>query len=100
MNYLTEFVEELRLIINPEMLPDGNTRQLLRIYAVLGLSFGNTVKTEDVHNAWVAWMASQNPDHPSLVPFEILPRDVAAEDEPFVVAIRTVAERWKSKKIR
>jgi hypothetical protein len=53
------------------------------------LAVGEQVSRRDVHNAWTAWMLSQDADHDSLVPFEELDPDTQAEDGPFVKAIRS-----------
>nr|MDT0525776.1 hypothetical protein [Streptomyces sp. DSM 41633] len=52
---------------------------------------GLRVTTEDVHNAWVAWMSEIDPTHESLIPFAELDKPTAADDEPYVVAIKSVA---------
>lgn len=89
--YLDELAEAIRQAVPPEALPDGDTLPLFRLYAVLVLAKGEHVTRADVHNAWVAWMAGQDGDHDSLVPFKSLDADTQAEDSPYVVAIRTVA---------
>lgn len=89
--YLDALAEAIRQAVPQEALPDGNTSSLFRTYAVLLLAKGENVSRADVHNAWVAWMAEQDPDHESLVPFSDLDPDTQAEDSPYVVAIRAVA---------
>ncbi len=77
-------------------MPDGDTRTLFLMYAVLGLSLGARVTRRDVHNAWTAWMLLRDDDHESLVPFDELDQDTRAEDDPFVVAIRDAASEPES----
>jgi hypothetical protein len=89
--YLDELAEAIRRAVPPEALPDGDTLALFRLYAVLLLAKGEQVTRCDVHNAWVAWMAGQEGDHESLVPFADLDSETQAEDSPYVVAIRAVA---------
>ena len=89
--YLDELAEAIRQAVPAEALPDGDTPSLFRMYAVLLLAKGEQVTRADVHNAWVAWMAGQDGDHESLVPFGDLDPDTQAEDSPYVAAIRAVA---------
>jgi hypothetical protein len=70
---------------------EKNTNGLFRIYAVLLLAKGSLVSREDVHNAWVAWMLGLDPTHESLIPFSELDAATAADDEPYVAAIRSLA---------
>ena len=92
MTYLDELGARIRAQVPKADLPDENTRGLFRIYAVLLLAKGAAVTSEDVHNAWVAWMAGLDPGHEALVPFHELDAEVASNDEPFAEAIRTVAK--------
>jgi hypothetical protein len=41
------------------LLPEGDTKPLFRLYALLALTKGRSVTAEDVHNAWAAWMLDQ-----------------------------------------
>lgn len=77
----------------PDKLPTAETKQLFRLYAVLALAKGEQVTLEDIHNAWSAWMLSQNPTHESLKPFTDLTPDIQEEDQPYVDAVRRVAAR-------
>jgi hypothetical protein len=90
------YIDELALVIcgrvPPGKLPDEDTINLFRTYAVLLLAKGEAVTLEDVHNAWSAWMAARDPRHDSLVPFSSLSPDVAEADRPFLEAIRSVAK--------
>jgi hypothetical protein len=91
MNYLDDTAQAIKALVPQDLLPDGDTETLFRIYAVLALAKGPQVDSEDVHNAWVAWMAERDPDHSSLKPFEELDADTRRSDEPYVQAIRAVA---------
>ncbi len=88
MNYLEALARRIRDEVPPDRLPDEDTTDLFRAYAVLGLALGPRVRPSDVHNAWVAWMLALHPDHPSLDPYDELPPDVQRQDTPFVDAIR------------
>lgn len=91
MSYLDELAEAIRREVPRELLPDGDTAVLFRIYAVLAMAKGDRVGLEDVHDAWAAWMSEQDPEHQSLRPLgELLP-DVQRTDQPYVDAIRVVA---------
>jgi len=92
MDYVTRIAQLIRAELDPGMLPDGPIDDLLQLYAVLALTLGQDVCAADVHDAWVAWMARRNISHEALVPFDELDKDTAAEDTPFVMAIRAVAE--------
>ena len=88
MNYLDALAGRIRDEVPPDLLPDEDTTDLFRTYAVLALALGPRVQPSDVHNAWVAWMLALHPDHPSLEPYGELPADVQRQDAPFVDAIR------------
>lgn len=92
LNYLDELGARIQAQVPKADLPDEKTGGLFRIYAVLLLAKGAAVTSEDVHNAWVAWMAGFDAGHEALVPFEDLDPAVASDDEPFVDAIRIVAK--------
>ena len=91
MTYVDELAEAIRSAIAPQLLPDGDTRSLFRIYAVLAMAKGGLVELEDVHDAWSAWMSEQNPEHHSLKPLAELPPEVRSADEPYLQAIHDVA---------
>jgi hypothetical protein len=90
-NYVDRIANDIASRVTQDKTPDGDVGMLFRIYAVLALSKGDAVTARDVHNAWSAWMATQDPEHESLVPFEELPVDTQGEDSPYVEAIRQVA---------
>jgi len=92
MIYLDRLGAEIRNAVPKESLPDEDTSDLFRLYAVLLLAKGEDVSREDVHNAWVAWMLSKGEAHESMVPFSELGTEIQAEDSPYVVAIRQVAQ--------
>jgi len=77
--------------VPPDLLPEGDTDLLFRMYAVLALVAGRKVVAANVHDAWSAWMSQSDPDHDSIQPFDELPEDVQAQDQPFAEAIRKVA---------
>lgn len=93
MTYLDEIATEIERRVHPGLLPDADTKLLFRLYALLALAKGRSVDAADVHNAWAAWMQDQDPNHHSIKPFEELDAETQAADEPFVEAIRAVAER-------
>jgi hypothetical protein len=75
-----------------DAVPDEpDLASLFRTYAVLLLALGERVTAADVHNAWAAWMAGREPGHSQLKPYADLSPDVAAQDQRYVEAIRTVA---------
>lgn len=87
MNYIDELATRIAEIADYHPF-DKKSAPLFRMYAVLALSLGNNVTREVVHNAWSAWCAAVNPDHPSLLPFSELSPVTQAKDEPYVVAIK------------
>lgn len=68
----------------------GESLGLYRIYAALALAKGDAVTDADVHHAWAAWRAGDDPlpQHRHLIPFEQLAPDVQAQDAPYTEAIR------------
>jgi hypothetical protein len=93
MTYFNELAAEIEQGVPQELLPDGDTGFLFRLYALLALVKGTDVTAADVHNAWAVWMEQQDPDHRSIKPFEELSAETQASDEPFAKAIRAAAER-------
>jgi hypothetical protein len=92
--YLDEIAEQIKAALDPADLPDvdqGEFYELLRLYAVLVRAKGRTTTAEDVHDAWVAWMAKIDPGHEALQPFEKLDPSTQREDAPFLRAILIVA---------
>jgi hypothetical protein len=96
--YLDAIAARIADELGPEALPEHErTQQLLRSYAVLARAKGTAVTPEDIHDAWVAWMAEIEPDHEALKPYAALDDQTRREDEPFVAAVRAVAARLRSK---
>jgi len=93
MNYLDALAASIRREVPSDSLPDGDTADLFRFYAVLALVRGTAVTREDVHNAWAAWMSASEPTHEAIKPYDELTRDVQREDQVFVDAIRKVTSR-------
>lgn len=93
VNYIDQIADAIKYEVSPGKLPDENTTLLFRLYAVLALAKGTNVTLEDVHNAWSAWMIGSDPNHESIRPFGELSLSTQREDEPYVRAIRTVADR-------
>jgi len=88
ITYVDELAERIRLEVDLDALPAGDTRLLFLMYAVLGRAKGADVAREDVHDAWVAWMTARGERHESMVPFDDLSPEIQAEDGPFLLAIR------------
>lgn len=95
MNYLNLLAAEIQREANPEAVPPDEDLPLYRLYAVLLLAKGATVNDEDVHNAWAAWASEHEPDSNKLIPFKELSLKVQRKDDPYVAAIRRVAERHR-----
>jgi hypothetical protein len=91
LTYIDALGDAIRRVVPPELLPEGDTAPLFRLYAVLALAKGESAVLEDVHDAWAAWMAGQNPKHKSLKPLQELPPATRAADQPYLDAIRAVA---------
>ncbi len=91
MNYLDDIAQRIKWEVPPDLLPEGDTDLLFRMYAVLALSIGERVDAANVHDAWSAWMSQSDPGHKSIEPFDKLHKDVQAQDEPYAEAIRKVA---------
>ena len=88
-SYIQELAKEIRRRVPPRLIPD-DADGLFLIYAALALAKGEEVTGRDVHNAWAAWMASQDANHDSIKPYDELPADVRDKDVPFVHAIHDV----------
>lgn len=92
MTYLNDIAEAIRRELPSDLVPDADADDLLLLYALLCLAVGSQVTRENVHDAWTTWMIRRGQTHESMVPYADLDEDVRAEDEPFVSAIRRVAE--------
>jgi hypothetical protein len=95
VTYLGDVAQAIRDEVPPSLIPDEPADSLFLIYAVLALAKGTLVTAEDVHNGWSAWMIGRGQEHESIVPYTDLPDSTRREDDPFVLAIRRVAERNK-----
>jgi hypothetical protein len=93
VNYLDELAAAIRGEVNPKRIPKGDTTSLFRMYAVLVRAKGASVTASDVHDAWTAWALSAKPGHAAIQPFEALDGHTQAKDQPYVDALRRVAER-------
>ena len=91
MSYLDLLAAKIKQLVPRDLIPNGSTNSLFRLYAILVLAKGTAVEAADVHNAWAAWMQEQNPRHHAIVPFDELDAETQASDEPFAQAIRIVA---------
>lgn len=81
-------------------LPDGaeapaGSDALFLVYAVLMRAKGAETTAPDVHDAWSAWMIGVDSEHESIRPFAELDANTRGEDGPFLVAIRTAAQRGR-----
>ncbi len=92
MTYLDELAEEIESRVPSELMPPEDIRPLFRLYAVLALAKGAGVSTADVHDAWAAWTAARDPEHPSIKPFDELDTETQAADLPFAEAIRAAVQ--------
>ena len=93
MTYLSDVADEIMSELPPDLVPSEGADDLMLLYAVLCLAVGQAVTAANVHDAWTAWMTARGQEHDSMVPFNELSPDVQIEDEPFVLAIRRVADR-------
>lgn len=93
MTYIDELAAEIEGKVPAELLPEGDTTLLFRLYALLALVKGPAVTAPDIHNAWAIWMQETDPGHHAIRPFDELDAATQAADEPFVAAIKVVAER-------
>jgi hypothetical protein len=92
MVYIDRIARRIRSEVDPGALPDADTDELFRSYAVIALAKGEAVTARDVHNAWVAWMLGRGENHPAMVPFEDLSPTEQSADAPFVDAIKRASQ--------
>lgn len=90
MTYLDQLASRIRAALPSTASVPEDANLLFLIYAVLVRSKGKSVTASDVHDAWSAWMTTQDPDHSALVEYDLLPAEVRAEDAPFLAAIQQV----------
>jgi hypothetical protein len=95
VSYLDELAAQIEREVPSEMLPRRDTALLFRLYALLLLAKGTAVTARDVHDAWAIWMQEADPGHHAIRPYEELDPTAQASDEPFVAAIRSIADRVK-----
>lgn len=93
--YLDEIATTIRTKVPHESVPIGDSGALFLLYAVLLRAKGHGVTQSDVHDAWSAWIAAQDDDHDSLVPYDQLAEEIKAEDRIFATAIREAADQLK-----
>lgn len=91
MNYLDATARRVEHEIAPNLRPEERGADLYRLYGLLVLVKGVDCTLEDVHNAWSAWMTTDEPDHDALVPFEELSPETREKDRPYLNAIRRAA---------
>jgi hypothetical protein len=91
MSYIEDLAKAIEAEIPEDVLPDGDTRLLFLIYALLARAKGEDVTSEDVHDAWAVWMTARAETHEALVKYSELDAATRAEDGPFATAIRRVA---------
>jgi len=91
--YLADLAQMIREELSESDLPEGPVDDLFILYAVLLLAKGESVSRGDVHNAWSAWIMRTDPLHPAILPYSSLDPETAAQDEPFVRAIRRASRR-------
>lgn len=91
--YLDDLAATIRGHVPDDQMPDADSGDLFRLYAILLRAKGANVTQSDVHDAWSAWMATRDGEHTSLVAYEKLPEDVREEDRVFATAIRKAADQ-------
>jgi hypothetical protein len=89
LNYIAEVADRIRREAPPEILPEDDTDLLFLIYATLALKIGESVRAEDVHDTWSAWMTYRDPSHESIKPCAQLSPEMKKTGRPFVDAIRS-----------
>ena len=91
MSYITDAAALIRENLPNDEMPPRDSDSLFLLYAVLLRCKGEHVTAADVHDAWAAWMAVQNPVHDAIVPFDELPAATQDMDLPYVQAIHAAA---------
>lgn len=97
MNYLDAVAALVEQQLAPKDRPSERAEELYRFYAVLALVAGEGCSLENVHDAWSAWMAAQQPDHDALVPFSELDAAQQGQDQPYLDAILRVVHSLPSR---
>lgn len=98
MNYIETIAARIGSLCEMSM-EDSRESSLLRYYAVLCLIRGVDITNEDVHNAWAAWRSEDKPNHPSLIPYDKLTKEVQDLDTPYREAIKEVAKQIKLREL-
>jgi hypothetical protein len=93
--YLDDIAAVIRSNIPQNRLPEGDSEELLLMYAVLARAKGESVTRGDVHDAWAAWISKRNPAHAALVEYDRLSEEVQCEDAVFAEAIRRSVAQLK-----
>lgn len=89
MNY----IEEIKGELNEELKMEEPYLGLLDVYALLVLIKGKDCTSEDVHNAWSVWQNKTRPNHPSLIPFCELTKEIQELDDKYRDAIIKIAAK-------
>ena len=92
-NYLEKDAELIRDLLAPSASPPEDSAHLFVLYALLLRSKGSAVSSEDVHDAWSAWMSQTDPKHVSIRPYSELPQNTQSEDDPYLEAIHRAAAK-------
>jgi len=91
-NYYSRLREAVRtrILAADQNLTNDTPRldHLIDLYTLVAADRGIYIDRESVHNAWAVWIATTNPDHPDLIPFDQLTPDRQALDERYAAAIR------------
>ena len=90
-SYLEQEAQRIRSLVPPGTNVPDQADALFLIYAVLVRAKGEQVTDSDIHDAWVAWMTTQNPDHDALRPYADLNTKTRRFDAPFALAVRKAA---------
>jgi hypothetical protein len=97
VNYIEDVASRIRAELPPSAIPSEDSQLLFLLYALLALTKGDQVTREDVHDAWSTWMTARGEnDHDSLLRFDSLSDSKQRLDEPYVRAVREVAQRLAS----
>ncbi|GAA1892483.1 DUF7701 domain-containing protein [Actinomadura bangladeshensis] len=97
MSYIDDIADLVRGCLPSEALPPEDAAALFLIYALLVRAKGQATTAEDVHDAWSAWMATVNPEHDALLPFDELSVEARAQDAAYVRAIHDAALRLEKR---
>jgi hypothetical protein len=93
MTYLETIADAIAAELPDKAKAQDGMRELLLLYALLASTQGARVSKRNVHDAWVTWQLLRDEEHRSNVPFDTLPDDVQAQDDPYRSAIVQAAEK-------